>query len=61
MSIHNQDDVFSCTFFKALQFIEEIHRSIDNSGIQVYAKSSNLALFGEFLLLNLSFYPFHNY
>jgi len=36
--------------FKTLQFIEEIHRSVDNRGIQVYTKSSILALFGEFFI-----------
>jgi len=31
-----------------LQFIEESHRSVDDRGIQLFTKSSILALFGEF-------------
>ena len=41
---------FSCTHFKPLQFIEEIHRSIDNTEKQGVYESSITILFGEFFI-----------
>ena len=56
MDIPNQQNLSnynSRIFFKTLQFIEEIHRSIDNSGIQLFTKSSILAQFGEFFIVKI--------